>query len=83
MSTKINNELAPATIKTMKLKSHIKDLYTKMGYSDDEASYRMFREAEEWDSMEVPITNMLRKQAVARAKNRRCSKKEKEEPKKS
>jgi vacuolar-type H+-ATPase subunit I/STV1 len=37
VASKIGTQLAPATLKTMRLKQHILDLYKKFGYSDDEA----------------------------------------------
>ena len=61
MSSKISNELAPAAIKTMKLKKHIIELHRKLGKTDDEAHYYMLREAEEYEEMEVPLTNIMRR----------------------
>ena len=52
----------------MRLKQHILDLYRKFGYSEDEAQYNLFREAEEWESLEKPVSSMLRKASVKEAK---------------
>ena len=60
MSTSIRKELAPAAVKTMKLKQHIQELYVEMGFSKDQAQFRMLRAAEEWDEMAAPVTNILR-----------------------
>ena len=69
VASKIGTQLAPATLKTMRLKQHILDLYKKLGYSEDEAQYNLFREAEEWEALEGPVTNMLRKASVKEDKN--------------
>ena len=61
VATKISSELAPATLKTIMLKQHILDLYKRLGYSEDEAQFNMLREAEEWEALETPIANMLKK----------------------
>ena len=42
MSTHISQQLAPAAVKTMKLKNHIKELYLKLGLNEDAADYEMF-----------------------------------------
>jgi len=42
-------------------------LYRKFGYSEDEAQYNLYREAEEWESLEKPVSSMLRKASVKEA----------------
>jgi len=64
MSTKISSELAPAAIKTMKLKQHIKELNLKLGFTEDQANFNMHCEAEEWECLGPSTSNMLKKNFV-------------------
>ena len=61
-ATQISSELAPAAVKTLKLKQHIVELYQKLGYSDNLSQYHMLCAAEEWEALDGPVTKMLQNQ---------------------
>jgi len=48
-AAKMQKMWTPSTVKAMKLKQHIQELYIGMGYSHDQARFRTLRAAEEWD----------------------------------
>jgi len=37
------------------------ELHKRLGCSEDQANFNMLRESEEWEELEVPLSNMLRK----------------------
>ena len=60
MAHNISTELAPAAVKTMKLKQHIRELYLRLGHSEDQANYYMHLEAEEYEYMGPSVSNIVR-----------------------
>ena len=48
MANDITEQLTPATLKTMKLKQKVKELYLEVGYPEDQAEYHMLCDAGEY-----------------------------------
>ena len=53
----------------MRLKERLKQMYLQFGYSEDRANYHMLCDAEDWEALEAPVSNMLMKGAAANAKS--------------
>ena len=51
MVGKVQGDILPATLKVVKLKTHISELYKKMGYDENTVQYKTLLEAEEYDQL--------------------------------
>jgi len=59
----VTSEILPATLKIMKLKSHILDLYKQMGYDENQCNYNTLVEAGEFSELGPVVSAMLNKKA--------------------
>jgi len=60
----IARQIMPLTSKVASLKQVVKNLYMKLGESEDMATYHMLCHCEEWDRLSGPVGSLLRQKSM-------------------